>query len=237
MAAGKNILLLEDSPTAMALLQSSLKNAIPNATLFSATSVDAAQKIAAANEIDLFILDVHLPDGTGLEFLTDMKMVHPNALAIVVTATPLPGYRDYASRMGAVSFLEKPIVPERFREFVVALMNVGESKGDGYAGTLRDLSVTDIVQIKCLGGQETAVEFGGPVGQTGTVVFQKGRISHAHVGNLTGIDAFNFIVRWPGGKFREVPPPAYVPQTIKGDWQMLLMDAIRAADEAKAKGA
>ena len=37
----------------MALLQTSLKNAIKNATLFSATSIDAAQKIAAANEMNL----------------------------------------------------------------------------------------------------------------------------------------------------------------------------------------
>src|SRR5687767_7467205 len=122
MPAVKNILLLEDSPTAMALMQSAIKNAVAGATVHSATTVDAAQRIAAEHEIGLFILDVHLPDGTGLEFLTDMKMVHPEALAIVVTATPLPAYREYATRAGAVSFVEKPINPPRFREFLIALL-------------------------------------------------------------------------------------------------------------------
>ncbi len=57
---------------------------------------------------------------------------------------------------------------------------------------------------------------------------------HATAPGLEGIDAFNEIVKWKGGKISEVsgaPPP---PRTIDLDWQMLLMEGVRKMDEQSA---
>jgi CheY-like chemotaxis protein len=46
--------------------------------------------------------------------------------------------------------------------------------------------------------------------------------------------AFNEIVRWKGGTISEVTDAPSSPRTIDMDWQHLLMEAVRGADEAEA---
>ena len=45
--------------------------------------------------------------------------------------------------------------------------------------------------------------------------------------------AFNQIVDWKGGVISEVPVPHETPHTIKLDWQVLLMEAVRSIDETR----
>src|SRR5262249_54742349 len=49
-----------------------------------------------------------------------------------------------------------------------------------------------------------------------------------------GIEAFNEILRWKGGTVSEVTDAPPNPRTIEMDWQHLLIEAVRAMDEAAA---
>ena len=71
------------------------------------TGIDALAKLAELNP-DLMLLDVHLPDMSGLEVLRIARQDHPDVDVIVVTAErELDSVRD-AWQGGAMSYLVKP---------------------------------------------------------------------------------------------------------------------------------
>ena len=71
------------------------------------TGIDALAKLAELNP-DLMLLDVHLPDMSGLEVLRIARQDHPEVDVIVVTAErELDSVRD-AWQGGAMSYLVKP---------------------------------------------------------------------------------------------------------------------------------
>lgn len=71
------------------------------------TGIDALAKLAELNP-DLMLLDVHLPDMSGLEVLRIARQDHPEVDVIVVTAErELNSVRD-AWQGGAMSYLVKP---------------------------------------------------------------------------------------------------------------------------------
>src|SRR5207248_1363834 len=49
-----------------------------------------------------------------------------------------------------------------------------------------------------------------------------------------GIEAFNEVVSWKGGRISEVFGEETPPRTIDTDWQFLLMEAVRKVDETSA---
>jgi len=62
---------------------------------------------------DVVILDVRLPDGSGLDLLRELPA--PGAagrpFVIVMSASVLPADRDAARRSGSDAFLAKPFLP------------------------------------------------------------------------------------------------------------------------------
>ena len=109
-----------------------------------------------------------------------------------------------------------------------------DTAAEKFQGTLRDLQFTDIIQLKCMSGATAVVEFTGPSGEKARVFFEKGQVRHATAPGRQGMAAFNEIVRWKGGTVSEVADAPSGPRTIDMDWQRLLMEAVRGADEAEA---
>ena len=67
------ILLVEDSPTQAALTVSDLKQISPSITIELAGSINEAVNASLLRKFDLMVLDVSLPDGSGLELCRDLK--------------------------------------------------------------------------------------------------------------------------------------------------------------------
>lgn len=232
MDSNKYIMIVEDNESLVVVLTAVLKDLVPDRKILPARTIEEAQTLACEYPADLFILDVNLPDGTGLDFLCDVKTTHPDARALVMTAAPLPEYRDQAAHLGVVHFLEKPFDLNMFGEVIKSLLNPRlNAQSERFQGTLRDLHITDIVQIKCMSGTTSVLEFNSPDGHKGIIHFQRGTIIHAAVEGEEGVPAFNRIVRWKGGSFSELVAIGQPKQTIFAEWQSLLMDAVRVADE------
>ena len=104
-----------------------------------------------------------------------------------------------------------------------------------FQGTLSDLHLADIIQLKCMSGSSAALQFTGPNGEKARVYFDAGQVRHATAPGKEGVAAFNEIVNWKGGQISEVSGAGPVPRTIREDWQMLLMEAVRKIDETRGK--
>jgi CheY-like chemotaxis protein len=107
------ILALDDDPVNMSLIRAILSrasdDAIREATLHEATTLAEARDVLAREPIDILLLDVHLPDGLGLDLATDLRRNGGDELAIVaLTASVLPADQQAALDAGCDAFLAKP---------------------------------------------------------------------------------------------------------------------------------
>jgi DNA-binding response OmpR family regulator len=187
---------------------------------------------------DLFVLDLDAAKEHGHDFLLDLRTSHANARAIVLSEVHLDSKREQVAGMGAIHFLEKPLPKEEFVELVRLLLQApAEENSEKFQGTLSDLHLSDIIQLKCMSGATSALEFTGPAGEKARVYFDEGQVRHAVAPGREGVEAFNEIVSWKGGKISEVSGGGTPPRTIDLDWQFLLMEAVRKVDETSERRA
>lgn len=64
---------------------------------------------------EIILLDLILPDMSGMDILSYLQQTKSNAITIVMTANGSVNYAVEAMRLGAYDFLEKPIDSNRFR--------------------------------------------------------------------------------------------------------------------------
>src|SRR5262249_55524157 len=153
----------------------------------------------------------------------------------ILTGVHLPEQREHMAGLGAIHFLEKPVAHWDFVELARGLMQPApDQAAERFQGTLRDLQFTDIIQLKCMSGATSVVQFTGPSGEKARVFFENGQVRHATAPGRQGMEAFNEIVRWKGGTVSEVIDAPWSPKTIDRDWQHLLMEAAQRADEISA---
>ncbi len=229
------VLLLEDDLITGVRVEKTILTQFPVCRLMWARTIRDAKVRALSLHIDLFLLDVELPDGNGLEFLLDMRRAQPAAHAIVLTATPLPSYKLLSDQLGVLRFLEKPVsaatLLSHMREALSAQLSPAAESANAFRATLENLSSLDILQMKCLTGVTTTLEFHSE-GEVGQIHLQHGAVVHAEAGSLRGVPAFNRVVGWKGGEIAEKPAHEQVVRTIDAPWHALLMDAAQAVDEA-----
>ncbi|MEO6872669.1 MAG: response regulator [Chthoniobacterales bacterium] len=229
------VLILEPDDKLSAEIVSSIEEATPGASTALARSVGEAQHLVIAQKPELFVLDVDASYDAAQEFIYDLRTSHPSARAIILTATHFTAHRDPVAGLGAMHFLEKPFPRADFITLVEALLaSSGKSEGERFQGTLSDLHIADIIQLKCISGATSMLEFTGPRGEKARVYFDNGQVRHATSPGKEGRDAFNQIVDWKGGVISEVPVPEGTPRTITSDWQVLLMEAVRNIDETRS---
>jgi DNA-binding response OmpR family regulator len=234
------VLILDDDVGLTTVVVNALRAALPDAQVFTANRVAEAQQLIADHEIHFFILDVHLPDGNGIDFLCDLRMTCPEARVVVITAIPLPRYQEQANELGVLLFREKPFNLREVIELVKQHANILTEPAPASSDTkfhvsLSHLSALDIIQLKCLTGATQALEFSSARNGLGRIYFQKGQIVHAETATTTGEAAFEEILRWRGGRIVELPEVQPPDHTISGSWQALLLNIAQRIDENPIK--
>ena len=231
------ILVLEPDEQLSSAIFGALNEATSGAHVDLARSLEQAQALVLEAKPDLFVLDLDAAPEAGQDFLFDLRTSHPNARAIILTAAHAATQREQVAGLCAIHFLEKPFPHQDFVELVQALLRPAGAAEEKFRGTLSDLHIADIIQLKCLSGSTSALEFTSPRGEKARVFFDHGQVRHATAPGKEGLGAFNEIVTWTGGTISELHGVGQSPRTINQDWQMLLMDAVRESDERTAAAA
>lgn len=231
---GSGVLVLAQDEQLADQIQAALREAAPDARAIVARSLDEAQRAVVHDRPDLFVLDMDAVAEGGQEFLYDLRTSHPHARAIILTAGHSAPHREHAAGLGAIHFLEKPFPHADFVTLAEMLIAPADKGGaEKFQGTLSDLHIADIIQLKCISGSSSALEFTGPSGEKARVYFEGGQVRHATAPGKQGVEAFNEIVNWTGGKISEVSGASAQERTINLDWQVLLMEAVRQIDETR----
>jgi DNA-binding response OmpR family regulator len=235
-APGGRVLVLEPDLDLAEKIRAALNEAAPAAEVDVAPTLEQAHGIILNAKPDLFVLDIDAVPDLSQEFLYDLRTSHPNARAIVLTGGHFAVHQEQAAGLGAIHFLEKPFPHGDFVALVEALLSPSSAPdSEKFQGTLSDLHLADIIQLKCMSGSSAVLQFTGPKGEKARVYFEAGQIRHATAPGKEGVAAFNEIVNWKGGQISEVSGAAPGPRTIDEDWKMLLMEAVRKIDETRDK--
>jgi DNA-binding NarL/FixJ family response regulator len=233
MASQRPILfLVEDCPNLALLIERAVLCEMPDVRILWARDIEEATRRSAGLEIELFLVDIYLPDGNGLDFLWKVAMEHPTARAIVMTGFPRPEHESLMVALGAIQFLRKPIELHTLVEQLRAALNkAGEGdESHDFRAALRNVTPAEIVQLKCLARATTIVEFLSEE-NVGRIRFEDGEITDATAGTVRGENALYEIIGWKRGQVTERPCVGFTERTIERSWQNLLMDAAQRADE------
>jgi len=92
--------------------------------------LDEARRLLRGNSVDILVLDLKSPAGSGLELLEEVKLLHPEIAVIVITAFATVTSAVEAMRTGANDYLTKPFALEDLAA-VLDRAAAGETTGSG----------------------------------------------------------------------------------------------------------
>jgi DNA-binding NarL/FixJ family response regulator len=110
----KNILLLEDLPEIRAWLRKLVLQVFPGSTIVESARVHDALEHVGAAKFDLALIDLGLPDGSGVDVVTKLRDVQPEAQSVVVTIHDDDEHLFPALQAGAFGYILK----EQARELI-----------------------------------------------------------------------------------------------------------------------
>lgn len=110
------IMIIEDDPMVRMIIEAFIEK-VGNFNIVSqASDIDEAQAFLEDNEVDLILLDVFLPLGSGIDLLKWIREKEIEVDAILITAENTKTSIKEAFRFGAIDYIVKPFVFERFKE-------------------------------------------------------------------------------------------------------------------------
>src|SRR5579871_1450990 len=112
-AKALTILVADDEPNIRRVLEAFFVK--QGYTVLTAENGKRAVDLASAHPIDALITDLIMPDMTGIEVLKQVKQIHPQCAAIVVTAYGTIKSAVEAMRYGAFHYLQKPFDMDEVR--------------------------------------------------------------------------------------------------------------------------
>jgi CheY-like chemotaxis protein len=124
------VLLVEDHPMNLELASDVLRTA--GVTVLEATTATEGLRMAAEHLPDLVLLDIRLPDMSGLEAVRRLR-ADPRTAAIRVvalTAQAMKGDEEAARAAGCIGYITKPINTRTFpAEVARYLTGEGQERG------------------------------------------------------------------------------------------------------------
>ncbi|MBK6750501.1 MAG: sigma-54-dependent Fis family transcriptional regulator [Pyrinomonadaceae bacterium] len=93
--------------------------------IVEADTVKAAKKVFVDEEPEIVLLDIDLPDGSGLDVLNEIKESNPDTIVVMITGNVDVSNSVGALRGGAHDFIGKPV---RLEELRVTLRNASETR-------------------------------------------------------------------------------------------------------------
>lgn len=119
-----NTLIIDDNKIARATLKQ-LCSQVKDITLCGeCESALVAYNVLQEQSIDLLLLDIEMPDMTGIEFTKSLKDKRP----IIIFITSKKEYAIEAYELNVADYLIKPIVPARFLQAIDKAKELIESK-------------------------------------------------------------------------------------------------------------
>jgi len=117
------VMIVEDDPMVAALNRQFVEKIEGFMVSGIAENTDKANELFAENEIDLILLDIHMPGMNGMEFLRKIREEKKDVDVILITAASEIAQIQQALRLGAADYLIKPFEFSRFQDALLQYKN------------------------------------------------------------------------------------------------------------------
>ncbi|AEA42249.1 response regulator transcription factor [Fluviicola taffensis] len=190
------ILVVEDEPEMLESIERALKQ--ENALVESATNLNDALDKALIYEYDCILLDINLPDGSGLELLQELKNQGKSDGVLILSARNSLDDKLEGLNLGADDYLTKPF---HFSELIARIRSiVRRKKFDGNAlFEIGNLQVDITNQALSMNGEPIVLNrkefaiFMYLVSNKGRLVSKTALAEHVWGDNIDESDNFEFI--------------------------------------------
>src|SRR5687767_8785221 len=230
--SAKRLLFVDDNADFLGIVQTVLGGIVGERwEIYTAQNAGMALQVLQDNQIDLVVVDMHMPVVDGFQFLALLSRKHPNLPKAVMTSDVSEAHRAACLSRGAEAFLQKPALPQDWQAICVTLNDLMKGQvEEGFRGVLRRVGLQDVLQMECLSRNSSVLEVKTRQAQ-GSIFIEGGQIIHAEVGDRSGEEAFNYLMALAGGEFNLRPFISPRTHSISAQWEFLLMEAARKRDE------
>ncbi|MBC8001948.1 MAG: response regulator [Opitutaceae bacterium] len=198
---------------------------------FTATKMDEVFSVIRRAPLDLIVIDLKMPVVDGLQLLQLLHRRFPNLQKVIWTGETTDAKRAACLASGAELCVHKPRTREENAMVFSAFTELTRWQPEsGFRGVLRQVGLSDVIQIECLSGNSSVLEVSGG-NQRGFIFIKNGRIIHALMTRWKGEEALNRILALNGGEFSLKAYNEPSETTIDASWEGLLMEAARVKDE------
>ncbi len=229
---GTKVLLVDDDVELLEALALYLKADQDTYELLLARSGSEAIEILANESMAIVVCDICMQGMSGLEVLADIRVRHPQTEVILITAHGSPQLQEEVKKSGCLHLIEKPFDPEKLRRLIRRELTRQEK---GFIGTLRNIQLTDLIQMSCWSKLSTAIRV-TQGSEQGLITIRDGQIVDAVCGQSVGEEAFYSILSWKSGSFETLAASPVRQQTIDKSWEFLILQGVRLADERASSG-
>lgn len=115
------ILHVDDDPDIRLLIAGSLQDF--GYVVVTAGTVAEALQLAREMHFNLCILDVRLPDGTGIELCQQLRQLQPNTPVLYYSAYASDSEQKEALSVCGDAYLKKPVLAEELEQTIIRLLN------------------------------------------------------------------------------------------------------------------
>lgn len=119
------ILLVDDHALVRRGVAHVLREDLPDLTIVEKGTAQDAIEATQTTSWDLVILDINLPDKSGLDALKDIKRVSPDLPVLILSLYPEAHYARRALKAGASGYLTKDTAPEEVTTAVKRILQGG----------------------------------------------------------------------------------------------------------------
>lgn len=146
----RSALIIEDHPLFCGALSMTLKAMLAFEDIRIAGTLNAAlESLAQQSAVDVILLDLNLPDVTGLDGLIQLMQAAPQTPILVVSSLSDSRIVNLALRAGASGFVPKHSQPDVFRRALLEISAGGvfsEAAGEAAADDGAEAAPADILQ-------------------------------------------------------------------------------------------
>jgi len=110
MASKRLILTIEDNSDTLIVYQSLLE--LDGYQVYTAQSGEEGLRMFNLGKFDAVILDLSMPDMSGVDVLKEIRQVSRDIPVIVMTGSVRPGLREQCEQLGVQGYVLKPAIED-----------------------------------------------------------------------------------------------------------------------------
>lgn len=224
----KTVLIVDDEKSFLLSIVDGLQDYADDFKVLTVENGKKALECLEYGDIDLVVTDIKMPEMDGIELLTHMNNRYPSIPVMVMTAFGTEDIEMKVDKLGALSYLEKPLDLNGLADKIFDGLALGSK------GKIQGITLSSFLQLLSMEKKSCVLNIKYK-NKTGYLFFNKGSLIDAITENINGLDAAHKIISWENVEIEIDNSYKKRKKSIDTSLNGILMEAMRLKDENTVK--